>query len=51
MIFVRDRKKTAEKVWKEWGVTTHARKVVEVSTILLGNDKNNVIANKVFNYF
>ena len=42
MIFVSDRNKRRK---------THARKVVEVSTLLLGNDKNNVIANKVLNYF
>ena len=38
-------------VWKESGVTTERRRDVEVSSILLGNDKNNVIANKVLSYF
>ena len=37
-------------VWKESGVTTQERKVVEVGTILLANDKNNVIAKKVLRY-
>ena len=30
---------------KESGVTTQERKEVEVGTLLLGNDKNNVIVN------
>ena len=36
---------------KESGVTTQGRKEVEVCTVLLGNDKNNVIADKVSHYF
>ena len=32
-------------------VTTQGRKVVEVGSLLLANDKNNVIANKVLRYF
>ena len=34
-------------VLKESGVTTQGRKEVEVGMLLLGNDKNNVIAKKV----
>ena len=30
---------------------TQMRKEVEVGTLLLGNDKNNVIADKVLSYF
>ena len=30
---------------------TQRRKEVEVGTLLLGNDKNNVIADKVLSYF
>ena len=33
---------------KESGVTTQGRKEVEVGTLLLGNDKNNVIVNYLF---
>ena len=55
MIFVSDRKKTAGKclknVWKESGVTTAGRREVEVGTLLLGNDKNNIITEKVLSYF
>ena len=32
-------------------VTTQGREEVEVGTLLLGNDKNNVIADKVSSYF
>ena len=38
-------------VWQESGVTTQGRQEVEVGTLLLGNDKNNVIADKVSSYF
>ena len=38
-------------VSKESGVTTQGRKEVEVGTLLLGNDKNNVIADKVLSCF
>ena len=38
-------------VWQESGVTTQGREEVEVGTLLLGNDKNNVIADKVSSYF
>ena len=38
-------------VWKESGVTTQGRGKVEVGTLLLGNDKNSVIANKILSYF
>ena len=53
MIFVSDRKKTAEKghVCKESGVTTQVRREAEVGTLLLGNDKNIVITEKVLSYF
>ena len=36
---------------KESGVTTQGRKEVEVGTLLLGNDKNNVIVNYLFKLF
>ena len=36
-------------VWNE-GVTTQERKEMEVSTLLLGNDKSNIIANKLLSY-
>ena len=47
------KKKTAEKgnVWKESGVTTESKSEVEVGTLLLGNDKDNVITKKVLSYF
>ena len=32
-------------------VMKQGRKKVEVGTLLLGNDKNNVIVNKVLSYF
>ena len=35
---------------KESGVMTQGRREVEVGTLLLGNDKNNVIANKLLIY-
>ena len=38
-------------VLKESGVTTERRKDGEVSSLLLSNDKNNVIADKVLCYF
>ena len=38
-------------VWKESGVATKGKMEVEVATLLLGNDGNNVIANKVLSYF
>ena len=38
-------------VCQESGVTTQRREEVEVGTLLLGNDKNNVIADKVSSYF
>ena len=43
--------KTAEKghVWKESGVMTQGKREVEVRTILLGNDKNNIV-DKVLSY-
>ena len=48
-----DRKKPAEKgyIWKESGVMTQGRREVEVGTLLLGNDKNNIITEKVLSYF
>ena len=36
---------------KNWGVTTQGRKEMEVGTLLLGNDKNNVITIYLLNYF
>ena len=46
-------KKTVEKgyVCRESGFTTQGRREVEIGTRLLGNDKNNVIVNKVLSYF
>ena len=43
----------AEKVniWIESGVTTLGRRGVEVDTTLLGNDRNNVIADKLLACF
>ena len=38
-------------VWKESGVTTKVRMELEVDTLLLSNDKNNVIAENVLSYF
>ena len=38
-------------VWKESGVTTQGKKEVEVGTLWLGNDKTNVIVDKVVSYF
>ena len=35
-------------VWKETGVITQGRREVEVGTVLLDNDKNNVNADKNF---
>ena len=34
-------------VWKKSGVMTQGRIEVEVGTLLLSNDKNNLIADKV----
>ena len=53
MIFKSDKKKTVEKghVWKESGVMTQRRREEEVGTLLLGNDKNNGIADIVLSYF
>ena len=36
---------------KESGVVTQRREVVKVGTLLLDNDKNNVIADNVLSYF
>ena len=38
-------------VLKESSVTTQRRREVEVGTLLLGKNKNNVIADKVLRYF
>ena len=38
-------------VWKESEVTTQRRRDVEVGSLLLDNDKSNVIADKNFCYF
>ena len=45
--------KTAENShdWKESGVTTQGKREVEVGTLLLGNDTNNIIAHKALSYF
>ena len=37
--------------WKESVVRTQVRVELEVGTLLQGNDKNNVIADKVLSYF
>ena len=36
---------------KNQGLRRVGRRKVEVGTILLGNDKNNVVADKVLSYF
>ena len=36
---------------QESGVATQGRRVVEIVTLLLGNDKNNVNVEKVLSYF
>ena len=46
IIFESDRKKWQKKVTGKQG-----RRYVEVGTLLLGNDKNNIIADKVLSYF
>ena len=59
IIFQSYREKTAEfrcsvgkgPVWKESMIMTQGRREVEVGTLLLGNDKNNVIADKVLSCF
>ena len=55
MIFESDRKKQRNSaVWwekVELGVTAHGRREVEVGTLLLGNDNENVIAEKLLSYF
>ena len=38
-------------VWKESGVITQGRREVEVGTLLLGNEKNDVVNEKVLSYF
>ena len=38
-------------VWKESVVTTQVRMEVEEGTLLLSNDKNNVIVKNVLSYF
>ena len=37
--------------WKKSGVTTQGRTEVEVGTLLLSNDENNVIAENILSYF
>ena len=37
--------------WKESGVTIQGRREVEVGTLLLSNDENNVIAENLLSYF
>ena len=58
MVFRSKRKKvefhrSAEKgrVWKEPWVMTQGKREVELGALLLSNDKNNVIAEKVLSYF
>ena len=54
MIFGSDRKKWQNAdvqgkkghIWKEWRFMTQGRRKVEVGTLLLGNDKNQVISSK-----
>ena len=38
-------------VWKESGITTQGRKEVEVGTLWLSNDRNNVTAENVLSCF
>ena len=47
MIFGSDRKKCLKRIR---GYDTGGRQM-EVDALLIGNDKNNVIANKVLSYF
>ena len=46
MIFINGRKNG-----RESGFRTQGRREVEIGTRLLGNDKNNVIVDKVLSYF
>ena len=39
------------KVWKEPGAMTQGRREVEVGTLLLDNDENNVTDDKVLSHF
>ena len=38
-------------VWKKSGATTQVRMEVEVGTLSISNDKNNVIAKNALSYF
>ena len=37
--------------WKESGVTTQGGREMEVGTLLLSNDENNIIVENVLSYF
>ena len=51
MIFTSDRRKRMNSAIQPNMVMKEGRKKVEVDTLLLGNDKNKVIDNKVLSYF
>ena len=51
MVLGSDRKKQWNSVWKELGFMTQGRREVEVGTNFLGNDKINVIIDKILSYF
>ena len=52
MIFGSNRKNWRKKVMLEKNrVTTQGRREVDVGTLFLSNDENNVIAENVFSYF
>ena len=55
-LFIMFRKYIRKTSWEqdyiqESGVATQGRRVVEIVTLLLGNDKNNVNVEKVLSYF
>ena len=51
MIFGSDKQKQQNSAVRQKKVMILGRREVEVGTLLLGNDKNNVIADKVLSYF
>ena len=51
MIFKSDTKKWWKKVMPEKNQGLQGRREMEVGTLQLGNDKNNVIADKVLSHF
>ena len=51
MIFGSEKQKQQNSAVRQKKVMILGRREVEVGTLLLGNDKNNVIADKVLSYF